>query len=104
MTTNQTYQSFIIKINESATTDSLSCDKGRFVNLYNNVQNRLIESFLDRRFEDDIRYLQRILVDDLKISSSVNHLDHQDFALPINYFDFSNAYALATKGECAKVK
>jgi len=104
MTTNQTYQSFIIKINESATTDSLSCDKGRFVNLYNNVQNRIIESFLDRRFEDDIRYLQRILVDDLKISSSQDHLDHQDFKLPENYFDFSNAYALATKDTCKKAK
>lgn len=104
MTTNQTYENFIIKINESATTDKLSCDKGRFVVLFNNEQNRLIESFLDRRFEDDIRYIQKILVDDHKISSSTNHLDHQDFQLPTNYFDFSNAYALATKDSCSGAK
>lgn len=104
MTTKQFYESFIIKINESATTDNLSCDKGRFVVLANNVTNRLIESFLDRRFEDDIRYIQKILVDDYKVSSSTFHLDHQDFPLPENYFDFSNAYALASKGECKKQK
>lgn len=104
MTTNQTYESFILKINESATTDKLSCDKGRFVRLFNNEQNRLIESFLDRRFEDDIRYIQKILVDDHKISSSKNHLDHQDFPLPEDYFDLSNAYALATKGSCQRQK
>lgn len=46
MTTTQAYQNFIIKINENATTDNLSCDKGgRFVVLFNSEQNRLIESF-----------------------------------------------------------
>ena len=34
MTTTQAYQNFIIKINENATTDNLSCDKGRFVVLF----------------------------------------------------------------------
>ena len=100
MTTTQAYQNFIIKINENATTDNLSCDKGRFVVLFNSEQNRLIESFLDRRFEDDIRYIQAILVDDYKISESTKHLDHQDFKLPENYFDFSNVYAEAVKDNC----
>jgi len=104
MTTNQAYQNFIIKINENATTDNISCNKGRFVVLYNNVQNKIIESFLDRRFEDDIRYIQKILVDDKKLESSDIHLDHQDFKLPSDYFDFSNAYALGSKDKCFKKK
>ena len=104
MTTSQAYEHFIIKINEGATTDKLSCDKGRFAVLFNNEQNRLIESFLDRRFEDDIRYIQRILVDDLKISSSANHLDHQDFPLPTNFFDLSNVYAKASNDFCKRQK
>lgn len=104
MTTNQTYERFIIKINENATTDNISCDKGRFVVMYNNNQNRLVEHYLERKFEDDIRYIQKLLVDDLKISTSSKHLDHQDFELPKDFFDNSNLYCLASKGKCQKQK
>jgi hypothetical protein len=100
MTTAKAYEYFIIKINENATTDQVSCDKGRFERLYNNHQNKLIEFILERRFEDDIRYIQQILVEDKKLTSSNNHLDHQDFELPKDFFDFSNLYIQAIKGEC----
>jgi len=104
MTTTDTYNRFIIKINENATTDGLSCDKGRFVILFNKNTNKLIEHFLERKFEDDIRYIQKILVDNKKLSSSNKHLDHVDYPLPEDYFDNSNLYILASKGECRKQK
>jgi hypothetical protein len=59
---------------------------------------------LDRRGEDEIRYVQRLLIDDLKITSSTFHLDHQDFKLPENFFDLSNIYALGSKGICKRSK
>jgi hypothetical protein len=102
MTANQTYERFIIKINGNATTEQLSCDKGRFANIYNNQQNRMIEYILEKRFEDDIRYLQKILVDDNKLISSSIHLNHVDFKLPKDLFDHSNLYCLVSKGECQK--
>jgi len=104
MTTNQTYESFILQINANATSDNLSCDKGKFTVMYNNEQNRFIENLLDRKFEDDIRYLQQILVSDKEITSSMSRLDSTYFDLPKNYFDFSNVYALASKGKCQKQK
>lgn len=104
MTTNQTYESFILQINANATTDNLSCDKGKFVVMYNQEQNRFIENLLDRKFEDDIRYLQQILVSDKEIPSSNSRLNATYFDLPKNYFDFSNVYALASKGKCQKQK
>jgi hypothetical protein len=104
MTTKQTYESFIIKINENATTDNISCDKGRFVIMFNNNQNRQVEHYIERKFEDDIRYIQKLLVDDLKISTSSKHLDHQDFELPKDFFDNSNLYCLASNGKCQKQK
>lgn len=100
MTTDQTYQRFIIKINENATTDRVSCDKGRYCVIFNNQQNKLIEYYYEKKFEDDGRYIQKILVDDKKLSSSNKHLDHQDFTIPKNYFDFSNLYIKASKGNC----
>jgi hypothetical protein len=104
MTTEQVYNRFIIKINENATTDGLSCDRGKFVIFCNNATNKKIESCLDRRFEDDIRYVQKILVDDKKLSSPNTHLDHTDFQIPDDFFDNSNLYILASKGECNKQK
>lgn len=104
MTTEQFYQSTIIKLNENATTDKISLDKGRFCVLANNVTNRLIEVFLDRKFEDDIRYIQKILVHDLSIPSSKKLKDFAEFSLPKDYFDFSNLFCTATKDVCERKK
>lgn len=104
MTSERAYEIFIIKINENATTDNVGCDKGRFSTYYNINENRLIESILDKRGEDEIRYLQKLLVDDVKIKNGDTHLDHQDFELPKNYFDLSNIYGLASKDKCINQK
>ena len=100
-TTSQAYERFIIKINENATTDRVSCNKGKFVILFNNNTNRYIEYTLDKRFEDDIRYIQSIRVDDLKLVASKKHLDHEEYPIPKNYFDFSNLYIRGTKDKCS---
>jgi hypothetical protein len=47
MTQEKFYQALVIKLNENATTDKISIDKARACVLGNNVQNRLIEIFLD---------------------------------------------------------
>ena len=104
MTTNQAYETFIVKINASATTDNLSCDKGRFVQYYTRNEVKLIEHFLDKKFEDDIRYIQGLLVENKKVITSNHHLTHSDFSLPKDYLDFSSVYATASKGECKNKK
>jgi hypothetical protein len=100
MTQDKFYQALVIKLNENATTDKISIDKARACVLGNNTQNRLIEIFLERRFEDDIRYLQKILVPNKVISSSKVSKEYTEFPLPKDYFDFSNLFVLASKGEC----
>jgi hypothetical protein len=100
LTQDQFYQSLVIKLQENATTDKISIDKGRACVLGNNAQNRLIEVFLERKFEDDIRYLQKILVTDKVISSSKVSKDYTEFNLPKDYFDFSNLFVVASKGVC----
>ena len=100
MTQDKFYQSLVIKLNENATTDKISIDKARACVLGNNTQNRLIEIFLERKFEDDIRYLQKILVTDSKIPPLKKTKDYTEFKLPKNYFDFSNLFITASKGNC----
>lgn len=104
MTTEQAYQRFILKINDNATNNGISCDKGRFVILLNSQTNKLIEYFIEKKFEDDVRYIQKILVDDKRLTSSNKHLDHTDFTLPKDFFDHSNLYCLASKGTCQRQK
>jgi len=100
MITEIAYQKFIIKINKNATTDSIACDKGKFTVIINEAQNRFEEFILDKRGDDEIRYIQHLLVEDYLISSSTPHKNSQDFKLPSNYFDLSNVSAEASRGEC----
>lgn len=104
MDINKAYQKFIIKINKNATTDSISCDKGRFAIIINESQNKFQEFILDKKGDDEIRYIQNLLVEDYLISSSNPQKDSQDFPLPKNYFDLSSVHAEATKGSCTKQK
>lgn len=100
MTQQHFYEALTIKLNENATTDKISIDKARACVLGNNTQNRLIEIFLERKFEDDIRYIQKILITDKVISSSKVSKYYTEFLLPQNYFDLSNLFVLASKGIC----
>lgn len=94
------YEKFQIKVNRNYETGKVAVDEGRFVLIYNEAQNKLIEYILDKKNEDDIRYIQAILVSDLPVSSSESKMNYQDFLLPKDYFDFSSAYAKASQGEC----
>lgn len=100
MTTQTAFDKFQIKINKNFETGSIAVDRGKFVLLFNESQNRLIEYILDKKNEDDIRYAQKILVSDFPITSSTFHIGYQNFPLPDNYFDFSSVNADASKGEC----
>lgn len=100
MTTQTAFDKFQIKINKNLETGSIAVDRGRFVLIFNEAQNKLIEYILDKKNEDDIRYIQRILVSDFPVSSSQSKTYYQDFQLPENYFDFSTVYATATKEKC----
>lgn len=104
MITDTAYQKFIIKINKNATTDSISCDKGKFTVIINESQNKFMEFILDKKFEDDIRYIQHLLVEDKPISSSISKKDFQSFPLPSDYFEITNAHGEAEKGDCKKQK
>jgi len=97
----ETYQRYIAKVEKNATNDALSTDKQRFVFLFNEAQNKFLENLLDRRGEDDIRYIQNFLVLNKNLSSSTKYPDRYSFKLPLDYLDLSNAQAIAKKGECS---
>lgn len=106
MQTERAYEKFQMKVNENSETSKVAIDRGRFVLLANESMNKMVENILDRKKDDEIRYIQKLLVKDFKVSRDSKKvsptLDY--FPLPTNYFDFSSAYTKATKGSCENQK
>ena len=100
MKVEQTYQKYLQKVEKNITNDNISTDRSRFVLLFNESQNKFQEWILDKKGEDDIRYIQHLLEIDKVIPYLQKNLDHYDFPLPKNYFDLSNVYAKCTSGKC----
>lgn len=104
MNSDTAYEKFQIKVNKNSETGKIGMDRGRFVLIYNETQNKYIEYLLDKKNEDDIRYLQKILFSDLPISSSESKEEYQKFILPQDFFDFSSVYAKANCETCKDKK
>lgn len=104
MLVEQAYQKYLNKVEKNGVNDNISTDRGRFVILFNESQNKIQESLLDRRGEDDIRYIQKLLVTNKKISFTNKTDQYYKFPLPGNYFDFANVYASCSKDSCISQK
>lgn len=101
MTIQEAYIQFLNLVNRNATNNRTNVDKPRFVLLFNDIQNRYVEWMLDKRNEDSIRNIQKILVKDLKLSLIDSKENISRYALPTNYFDFANISASA-KTDCCE--
>jgi len=100
MTSEQIYEQFIIKINKNAQTDFVQCDRGRFVVLYNEAQIKYEESILQKRNEDEIRYVQKFVVPNSNLTVEFSENNYSLFKLPENYFDFISLKGKASTSYC----
>lgn len=100
MTSEQIYEQFIVKINRNAQTDFVHCDRGRFVVLYNEAQTKHLESLLQKRNEDEIRYAENFVVPNSPLLEETSEDNYTEFLLPENYFDFISAKAKASTDYC----
>ena len=94
------FQKYLIKTEKNGTTDGISTDRGRFIDIFNESQNRWIEIKLQNRGIDDVRYIEKFLVLDKKISDSSKTFDKFNFKLPDNYLDLSSVRPMASTKEC----
>lgn len=103
MTIEQAYIQFLTLVNRNATNNKINVDMPRFVLLFNDVQNRYVEWVLEKRNEDDIRYVAPLLVLELPLTVSKKKNSHDTYTLPDNYFDLVNLHVEASKDCCEKV-
>ncbi|MDC7248894.1 MAG: hypothetical protein PQJ49_03135 [Sphaerochaetaceae bacterium] len=104
MNINEAYLKFTQKVNKNYTNDNIVVDRGRFVLLFNEVQNKFVEWILEKRNEDDIRDIQILLVPDKQLSLKEKILNHQDFELPKDFFSFSNIQIFGRSKGCKSTK
>lgn len=104
MKASEAYEKYLIKSERNSVNDGLSTDKGRFVITYNEYQNRFVEYTYEKKNEDDIRYIQILLKESIPLKYKNKKSDHYTFELPEDYFDFSNVYGKASKGDCSNKK
>lgn len=100
MDINEVYLKFLEKVNKNFTNDNISVDKTRFVFIFNESQNKFVEWILEKRNEDDIRDIQKLLVYDKDLSFKDKTINQYNFDLPSNFFSFSNLQVFANKGNC----
>lgn len=103
-TTEQAFIKFQIKINENYESSKIGIDRGRFVILFNEAQNKMVEVILNRKGTDDYTYIQNILVPEKEISRETSTTESDVFLMPDDLLNFSSAYSLATKGLCKNKK
>lgn len=101
MTIEEVYLKFLQEVNRNFTNDNVSVDRGRFVLLINDAFNRFVEYILEKRNEDDIRYIQQILVEDQPLKKLDERDDYIEFELPDDFFDLSNISVYGSKGKCS---
>lgn len=86
-------------VNRNNTNNNISVDKPRFIQMFNDIQNRYLDFLLNKRDDDTIRRAAKFF------STQVLQLDKSEeirevYVLPINYFDFSNIEIKASQKNC----
>ena len=104
ITTEQAFIKFQIKINETYESSKIGIDRGRFVIIFNEAQNKMVEFILNKKGTDDYTYVQNILVPNKEIPRETSISNADVFLMPEDLLNFSSAYSTATKGKCEDVK
>lgn len=104
MTTQQAYDKYLIKLNDNFETSKISSDKGRFVINFNESQNKLTEYIYEKKNEDDIRYIQKLLVPNKELDLHNIEEEFTSFKLPDNFFDHVDLKAIVKKDKCKGIK
>lgn len=87
-------------VNRSATNNNTSIDRPRFITLFNWAQIKYVEWLLEKRNEDDVRDISKLLIPQKELKLKKSGSTISTFTLPKDYFNFANIFIEAKKGKC----
>ena len=97
---DQVKDRFKVKSEKNGTNDNIAVDNLIFSLLYNESQNKYLTLQLQQRGTDDVRYIQKFLILDNKLSYISTTHGKENFKLPKDYFDLAAPRGEAKKGNC----
>lgn len=96
------YSKFIIKINKTNTGANRTCDKGRFVLIFNEAKNRWVAERLKDKNSIIVDNLQQIIKSKEILNPTV-YTEYVDFDFTDDFYEFLDANCVAQKEECRRV-
>ena len=105
MTIQECYLKALQKAEENATNGGIKMDRARFIQIFNDEQVRLVRSFLDKRNDNRIKYIQKLMVYDKDLTKKNDYSAPKStsFSFPSDYMEFVNVVATFKKGECEAI-
>lgn len=100
ITIEEAKERYIIKAEKNGTNDNISTDNYRFCLNFNESQNKFLTLQLQNRGVDDVRYIQKFLTLDKKISPTNTSENKVNFKLPEDCFDLASTRAKAATQGC----
>ncbi len=98
METQLVYEKLLLKLDATGS-QNIAVDKSRAVVALNEAQNRMVEFFLSTKIDDNLRYIQKLLVSrNINRNSKTELTDN--FTLPENYFEFSSVVGYGGNDVC----
>lgn len=98
------YERYIVKAEKNSTNDYFSTDRQKFALLYNELSKRVLKLYSRNRKVNIRKEIQNLLIDDKKVSDPQKHLDHFDFDIPKDFFDWSFVRAVGGNEKCSNEK
>lgn len=102
MTIQECYLKALQKAEENATNGGIKLDKARFIQLFNAEQVRLARYFLDKRNDNRVKYIQRLMVlsEPLAKKEELEQRESSTFSFPSNYMEFISISGVFSKDGC----
>jgi|SRR6187402_2795788 len=95
------YLKFLAKVNKGNTQGDISCDKDRFVLIFNEVKNRWVEKTLKVKDSILIDSLQEI-VKPYKLQNGVDKKTYEEYPLPDDFYEAILGNCLAKRKKCKR--
>lgn len=94
------YLQALQRVEKNATNGGIALDRGRFVNLFNDCQVRLVSYYLGKKNDESIRAIQRLVVFSKRLNRKDTKNNRVLFHLPEDYYAFSNVNGRFSRGDC----
>lgn len=100
MTFNEAYERYLLELQSNGITDKIDSNKQKFSVDYNESIDRLVEYFIEKKIDDDNRYIQKLKIIDKEVVDRKSKGNKDIFKLPKDYFDFISLNPFASKDSC----